>query len=113
MSGRPLEEIAAFQWDSANRIVLDDLTALPRERWTSLSYEALLADPCGSIDRLCSFLGVEPDASLQQRLAAPLPPSRYTLTAPATDKWRRHEAAIQRVLPALQATWSRLEGLGR
>ncbi len=113
MSGRPLEEIAAFQWDSANRIVLDDLTALPRERWTSLSYEALLADPGGSIDRLCSFLGVEPDASLQQRLAAPLPPSRYTLTAPATDKWRRHEAAIQRVLPALQATWSRLEGLGR
>ena len=27
MRGKPLEEIAAFQWESANRIVLDDLAS--------------------------------------------------------------------------------------
>jgi hypothetical protein len=108
MQGRPLEEIAAFQWETTNRIVLDDLGTLPRQRWTSLSYADLLADPAHAVRRLCQFIGIEADPALLQRASGPLPLSRYTLTPPAADKWRRNEAAIRRVLLAIDATWQRL-----
>ena len=108
MRGRPLEEIAAFQWELTNRMVLDDLGPLPRERWISLSYAELLADPPGVVHRLCRFMGIEADARLRERAAAPLPLSRFTVTPPTTGKWRRDEAAINRVLPGIEATWRRL-----
>jgi LPS sulfotransferase NodH len=111
MQGRPLEVIAAFQWETTNRVVLDDLGTLPRERWTSLSYAELIADPAHTMRRLCQFIGVEADSALVQRASGPLPLSRYTLTPPAADKWRRNEAAIRRVLPAIDATWQRLKAL--
>ena len=108
MNGRPLQQIAAFQWDSTNRIVLDDLSRLPRERWTAIRYGDLVSDPATGIRRLCKFIGIDADAALLQRLAAPLPASKYTLTAPAPDKWRRHQQAIEQVLPALLETRDRL-----
>jgi hypothetical protein len=111
MNGRPLEEIAAFQWDSTYRIVLDDLGALPRERWTSLSYGELIGDTAATIRHLCEFARIEFDQSLAQHVTRPLPLSRYTLAPPAPDKWRRHEREIARVLPAIEATWRRLQTL--
>jgi len=111
MRGRPLEEIAAFQWETTNRTVLDDLATLPRQRWTSLGYAELLADPVPAVRRLCQFIGIEASPALLKRASGPLPQSRFTLTPPAADKWRRHEAAIRRVLPALDATWQRLKAL--
>jgi hypothetical protein len=111
LNGRPLEEIAAFQWDSTYRIVLDDLSALARERWTTVSYGELLGDSAATIRRLCAFAGIEFDRSLAQHLTRPLPLSRYTLAPPAPDKWRRHETQIARVLPAIESTWRRLQTL--
>jgi hypothetical protein len=111
MRGKPLEEIAAWQWDCTNRTMLDDLSSLPRERWTSVSYAELLADPARTIRRLCGFAGIGFDEPLAARVAGPLPMSRYTNTAPAPDKWRRHEAAILRVLPSLEDTRRRLDAL--
>jgi hypothetical protein len=111
LNGRPLEEIAAAQWDTTNRIVLDDLAWLPRERWTVVQYADLLSHPAETVRRLCAFMDVPFDDALAQRTAAPLPPSRYTLTAPDPQKWRRHETAITRVLPALDTTLQRLREL--
>lgn len=111
LRGKPLEEIAAYQWDCTNRTVLDDLAALPRERWTSLRYADLLADPGAAVQRLCTFSGIELDGALAARVGASLPLSRHTQTPPAPDKWRRHEAAILRVLPPLEPTWRTLEQL--
>jgi Sulfotransferase family/Aspartyl/Asparaginyl beta-hydroxylase len=111
MRGRPLEEIAAWQWDSANRIVLDDLSALPRGDWTAVRYDELVTAPSATVTRLCAFLGIDVDAALTRRLAEPLPHSRYTLAPPAADKWRAHEAALMRVLPAIESTRLRLEAL--
>jgi hypothetical protein len=111
LRGRPLEEIAAFQWESANRIVLDDLGALAPERWTSLSYAELVSRPQETLKRLCSFAGIEFDASLAGRTSAALPLSRYTQTPPAADKWRAHAHAIERVMPRVEATWRRLQAL--
>jgi hypothetical protein len=112
LRGRPLEEIAAFQWQRANEIVLEDLLARPRERWTVVDYADLLRDPAAAVRRICDFAGLEFDAALEARTAGALPASRHTLTTPDPGKWRRNEAEVLRVLPALEGTWRRLESLG-
>lgn len=111
MNGRPLHAIAAWQWQQTNQIILDDLQPLPRDRWAVLEYADLIRDPGAAISKLCEHLHLPVDSALQQRLLAPLPPSRYTLTAPAKDKWRMNEADIESVLPSVQDTWRRLQSL--
>jgi hypothetical protein len=71
----------------------------------------LLRDPAVTIGKLCEFLRMPVDSALAQRLSGPLPQSRYTLTAPAADKWRANEAQIAPVLTSVQATWDRLRAL--
>jgi len=111
LSGRPLEEIAAFQWDSTNRIVRDDLALLPPDRWTAVEYSELIGAPQATIERLCGFIGIDVDPALRARIEAPLPPARYTQTPPATDKWRMNAPLIERVLPRVASTWQRLMAL--
>lgn len=111
MRGRPLAGIAAFQWESANRIALDDLAQLPRARWTAVRYEDLIADPRATTEQLCRFTGIEFDAALEIRVQGALPLSRYTHTAPAPDKWRRREDEVLGVLPSVAPVWDRLRGL--
>jgi len=111
LSGRPLEEIAAFQWDSTNRIVRDDLALLPSDRWTAVEYSELIGAPQATIERLCGFIGIDVDPALRARIEAPLPPARYTQTPPATDKWRVNAPSIERVLPRVASTWQRLMAL--
>ncbi len=67
--------------------------------------------PATLVRRLCGFAGIEFDASLAARVAGALPLSRYTQAAPDPEKWRRHEAAILRVLPSIEPTWRRLQQL--
>ncbi len=108
MRDKPLPQIAAFQWESANRIALDDLEKIDRSRWTTVTYEDLIANPRAVIERLTKFMGLGIDAGLEQRLAAPLPPSRQTNTPPNAQKWRLHEAVIEPLLPTLRRTLDRL-----
>jgi hypothetical protein len=105
--GKPLEEICAFQWESANRIIQDDLGKLPADRWMACHYEELTASPETVIGRLCEFAGLERDERLAQRLSGALPLSRYTHTAPDPEKWRKNEAEISRVLASVEPTWQR------
>jgi hypothetical protein len=112
MRGKSLEEIAAFQWDTTNRILLADLEALPRKRWCVVNYSELVSDQAATIRRLCEFAGVAFDGPLAERVAGPLPLSRFTQTPPAPGKWRQNEAAISRVLPSVRDTWRRLQELG-
>ena len=109
--GRPVEELAAWQWDSANRYIVDDLATLPPEQWTVVRYDELRDSAAETLGRLCQFLGMEVDPALARHLALPLPDSRHTHTPPAPDKWRRNAALIDRVLPTVEATWSRLQQL--
>jgi hypothetical protein len=98
LAGRPLHEIVAQQWAATMRILLDDLAALPAERRSMTRYDALLANPASEVQRLCQALELDWD----QPLGAELPLSRFTVSAPARDKWRRHEREIEGVLPTLQ-----------
>ncbi len=111
LNGRPLEEIAAFQWDSTNRIMREDLALLPSDRWTAVEYSELIRAPQATIERLCGFLGIDVDPALRARIEAPLPPARYTHTPPAADKWRMNAPLIERVLPRVASTWERLQAL--
>jgi hypothetical protein len=108
LRGRPLEEVVAFQWRTANETILDDLASLPRERWTSLRYEDLVADPRAEVAKLLAFAGLSTDAHLEEYLSKPLPPSRHTQTAPDPEKWRQNAAEIERVLPSLAGIAARL-----
>jgi len=99
---RPLEQIAAFQWCSANRCIVEDLARIDPHRWTAVHAGELLADPLATVERLCGFMGIGLDAELRARLAGPLPLSRYTLTPPALDKWQRHAPQLAQVWPAVE-----------
>lgn len=103
--GRPLPEIVAAQWNTTTRILLDDLEALPPGRCHVARYDALLADPAAEVGRLCAELGFDWDRPLD----GALPLSRYTVTEPAPDKWRRHADLINQVLPGLQPVLARAE----
>jgi hypothetical protein len=75
-------KIVAAQWEAATRILLGVLEALQKERWTSVRYDALLADPQAEIERRCSVADFEWDRVLD----APLPLSRYTVSEPDPQK---------------------------
>jgi Flp pilus assembly protein TadD len=110
---RPLEEIAAFQWESTNRIVMEDLETLDPERWLTVCYSDLIVDPVGCVTRVLKLVDAPIDPALQDHLRHPLPHSRYTQTAPSAEKWRGHEAEIARILPAVETTWRRLRNFAR
>lgn len=112
LSGKSLEEICAFQWVSANRILLDDLEQLPRGRWTTVNYQDLLDDPMQTVSRLCEFCDLEMDEHLQSRLKQPLPLSRLTHTRPAADKWHKNRVEIESVLHLVADIESRMQELG-
>lgn len=105
LAGRPLHEIVAEQWKVTTRSLLDELEALPAGRCQALRYEALLSDPQAQMERLCAGLGL----SWDRRLDGGLRLSRFTVSMPAPDKWRRHAALIEQVLPGLRETRDRAE----
>jgi LPS sulfotransferase NodH len=99
---------AAFQWRSANETALTALQALPRERWTSLSYESFVADPVATATRVLDWLGVgaHPDVlAAADRLAAP---GRTSFSPPRPDKWLDRAHLIEPLLPDLADLRTRL-----
>ncbi len=111
LNAAPLEQVCAFQWNTTNNIILDDLEKLPAERWTAVDYQALLDDAPATIGRLCEFAGVSVDSRLSERLAKELPLSRYTQTEPAPEKWRKNEKEIISVMAAVEETRQRCEAV--
>ncbi|MFI4970913.1 MAG: sulfotransferase family protein, partial [Lysobacterales bacterium] len=105
LNGLSLAEIVAAQWEITTRMLLDDLSALPAERVHVARYGALSADPAAEIARLCRALDFAWDLALDSRL----PLSRYTVSPPQAEKWRRHERELATVLPKLQATMERAQ----
>jgi hypothetical protein len=112
LNSRPLAEVALHQWQSANQAILDALSALPRERWRVLDYATLVQDPVKVFQRACRFMDLEPAQRIEAELSEHgLPRSRYTLTPPAKDKWRRHAEALQPVLEGTAAIMGQLSAL--
>jgi len=112
VNGRPLEEICAFQWANANRIILEDLQHLPSDRWMALNYQSLIDEPEKIIGEICKFADLEMDVHLSQRLQKPLPLSRLTHTQPDVEKWRKNEQEISAVLDSVAETEASMAPLG-
>lgn len=107
LAGKPLPEIVAAQWQATMEALLRDLGALPADRWQAVRYDRFIADPAQVVAGLCDSL----DYAWDQPLDQALPLARHTLTPPSADKWRRHAAVIEPLLPQLQDTIDRVERL--
>ncbi|HEY5971482.1 MAG TPA: sulfotransferase [Pseudoxanthomonas sp.] len=100
---KPLHEVVRAQWQTTMNCLLDALESLPRDRWCAMDYAALLERPQAEMQELSAALDLQWD----RELGATLPFSRYTLTKPAPDKWRKHAALIEPMLPRLTPTIER------
>jgi LPS sulfotransferase NodH len=101
--GKPLHEIVAAQWQSVTDRLLDDLQDIPEADRYVARYDALLANPAQEIAQVCRAL----DLAWDRPLEPTLPVARHTLSPPGADKWRRHQADIEAVLPKIAATVDR------
>lgn len=101
--GRPLPEVVAAQWETATRILLDDLERLAPARWCVARYDDLIADPGKEIARVCAMIDFDWDRPLPDGL----PLARHTVSAPNAEKWRRREGEIEPVLARYSATAAR------
>jgi hypothetical protein len=111
LKGKPLAEIVAAQWMTTNRIILDDLADLPEDHWCSLSYEAFIANPAKELRRLCTFAEVPFGARMEDVGKEPLKRSKYTLTPPDPDKWKKNAAELKKVLPQTKELAKELSSL--
>ncbi len=99
LAGRPLPEIVADQWSKATHLLLGDLDRIPAARVLSVAYDDLVGSPQSVVERVCAFAEIEFD----EELPAELPLSRYTLTPPEPEKWRRHEEELAPLLSRIEA----------
>lgn len=111
LNGADVAEIAMRQWRDTNETIMQDLAALPEDDWCTARYEDAIADPASTLARLCAFAGVPFGDRMRALAANPLRLSRYTLTPPSPDKWRKNEAIMASVLPRTQDTITKLSAL--
>ncbi len=109
--GSSLAEIVTQQWVVANQTIIDDLKAVPRERWCAVEYNALLANTSAEIERVCHVAQIIFGPRLQEIARRPLAHSKYTLTPPHPDKWKKNEAELEPVLPATERMMAQLRSL--
>jgi hypothetical protein len=106
--GADLAEIAMRQWRDTNDVIMADLAQLPKQDWLRVRYEDVVSSPMATLKRLCEFTDVPFGERIRMVANKPLRPSRYTLTAPNPEKWRKNESAMMPVLAAAQATIGKL-----
>jgi hypothetical protein len=97
LNGADLPQIVARQWAEASAMMLDELSALSKDRVRAVDYDDLVAAPQRTMKSLAATLGLNWD----RELPAQLPNSRMTLTAPDPEKWREMEQDIESVWPAV------------
>lgn len=51
--------VAEMIWLMSNRNIMQFAQSVPSERWCSVSYENIVNDPQGQMNRLCDFMGVD------------------------------------------------------
>ncbi len=107
-----LADVAAYQWRVANQCILDDLAQLPAARWCAVDYGQLSTNTATVVRQVCEFADIPFGPRMQELTASKLPLSRYTLSAPDTEKWRKNEAEILPVLDSVQAVARQLGQLG-
>ena len=58
---RPLDEVVAIQWQRCLEESYSSLCKMPSDRWISVKYEKLTADPICEMRKILNFLGIDAD----------------------------------------------------
>lgn len=121
LGGRRLPEVVTEQWLRLTGTLLDDLEALPPERWCVTDFKTLLNDPQRELERICEFVAVEPSEnvtlplrSLRDQLAvsggmdAEEVPDELRELLPSTEQLaeRSKELLARPTTPPRSAKWS-------
>lgn len=98
-----LEEVCAFQWESANRLALDALRRIPENLWIRVRYEDIFEDPVGMFRRVFDYLSVSFDQGLRDRCEAiAAKPTSVVRGKPKKQKWKEsNPQAVERILPRI------------
>ena len=94
-----IEEVAAFQWKSANDAIIEGLEQIDPARWIALSYSQLVSEPRKVLEKLFAFCRVSGESA--KNVGDSLSLSRYTLTKPDKNKWHKNAHLLCKVMPAL------------
>ena len=111
LRGLSLSQVAAHQWYAANERALDDLAALPRDRWTVVEYADLIAVPEKVVRGVCEFAELDVAPRLADALSRPLPITSTTITPPSPLKWRTNAAFDPSALARMGPLMGRLRHL--
>ncbi len=106
--GKPLPEIVARQWIVANEAILDDLEKRPRASWMLVKYGDLLANPLEELRRICYFCEIPFGTAMEEAGEQPLAYSKYTLTPPDPDKWKKNEEEIESIIDSTKDVAARV-----
>ncbi|HEX2240739.1 MAG TPA: sulfotransferase, partial [Actinomycetota bacterium] len=105
----PLQLVCAKQWVFANDRILEARRASSEERWTSVRYEDLVADPVAAVRRLLEFADVPFDDDVARAAAAIGERPVNIVTPPEIGKWRRENPdEIAEILPVIAPTMKAL-----
>lgn len=108
---KSLAETVAQQWLVTNQTILDDLHEVPDRHWCAIEYNSLLANTVSELQRLCHFSQIIFGPRMHEVASKPLKLSKYTLTAPQPDKWKKNAAELEPVIPSTEQLMATLRGL--
>ena len=69
--------------------LLDDLEALPPDRWCVVDHSALVNDPEREVERMCDFVGIEAEEEVTRPLRALRDQVAAERSEPAPRRGRR------------------------
>lgn len=106
LMGKPLADIAAFQWTESNRAIIEGLAKIPIDRWSSINYSDFVTNTRMTQEQMAQDIGF--DLGDSELFNGELPLSRTTISLPDPHKWRRHEKEIEALLPEINAVNSEI-----
>jgi hypothetical protein len=105
----PVPAIAAAQWRIANEAIMDGLRDVDIGRWHFVDYDQLIDDTITQVVRLCEFACINAEDVLEGAIVGGFPLSKSALSPPRRDKWKRHQKAVNEILPSLNDIMERIQ----
>lgn len=109
MVDRPLVEIAAQQWQTANTYILEDLEALPEASWCAIRYTDLIRRPAETIKTISHLAELGWTEEIEAMTSQSLPISHMALSPPSADKWQKNKSELMSVYSTLETLIKRVD----
>jgi hypothetical protein len=105
-----IEDVAAFQYESINRDILEARQTIPHGQWVELHYEELLRDPVGALRGVFNGCDLVFDPRLEEHCSKVLETPFNAFSAIRLDKWRDgvNRERIERALPKVAKIAARM-----